>query len=310
MPLFCCRFKWVVTSLLLGTLLPAMAMAKPDLQRKIGVTVADTGARDYRFSDLRLDSADGKRHYRIRIAQPNQAPPAQGYPVVYFLDGNAVLMELNTKLLSRLAAGAHPPLLVMLGYDNDLRIDAPSRAYDYTPQPPQEAQQKPVPMPHWPNGGADEFLQLIEQRIKPAVAAQVAVDPQRQTLWGHSYGGVFVLHTLFNQPQAFQRYIAVEPSLWWGNGFILKEAQAFMQQRPALRVQLALWEGTRRQQQRASGDAPPGAGNASPSEGTQQLAQRLSTLNGLRVNYHAWPQQGHGGMLAAAVAPALLEASE
>lgn len=75
----------------------------------------------------------GQRHYRVRIAQPRRAPAPGGYPTVYFLDGNAVLMELNAALLAKLAAAKRPPVLIMIGYDNDLRIDAAGRAYDYTP---------------------------------------------------------------------------------------------------------------------------------------------------------------------------------
>ena len=101
-------------------------------ERKIGTTVADSDTADYRFSDLRFTSADGQRHYRVRIAQPRQAPVPDGYPTVYFLDGNAVLMELNAALLAKLAATKRPPVLVMIGYDNDLRIDAAGRTYDYT----------------------------------------------------------------------------------------------------------------------------------------------------------------------------------
>lgn len=44
----------------------------PTPERKIGTTVADSDSADYRFSDLRFTSADGQRHYRVRIAQPRQ----------------------------------------------------------------------------------------------------------------------------------------------------------------------------------------------------------------------------------------------
>ncbi|MBX9332605.1 prolyl oligopeptidase family serine peptidase, partial [Serratia marcescens] len=232
------HFISALLALAIGLWLPGSVLARPDLERKIGTTVADSDSADYRFSDLRFTSADGQRHYRVRIAQPRQAPAPDGYPTVYFLDGNAVLMGLNPALLAKLAAAKRPPVLVMIGYDNDLRIDAAGRAYDYTPPLPAGLKQPPRG-----GGGADAFLQLIETRIKPAIAAKLAVDPQRQTLWGHSYGGLFVLHTLFTHPTAFQRYIAVEPSLWWGNGMILQEAQQMMARRPAPVARLQLWVG-------------------------------------------------------------------
>ena len=197
-------------------------------------------------------------------------------------------MGLNPALLAKLAAAKRPPVLVMIGYDNDLRIDAAGRAYDYTLPLPAGLKQPPRS-----GGGADAFLQLIETRIKPAIAAKLAVDPQRQTLWGHSYGGLFVLHTLFTHPTAFQRYIAVEPSLWWGNGMILQEAQQMMARRPAPVARLQLWVGTA-ERDRA---APPGVKSPTlPADATHLLAEhgaarrsrrRLSGVAGLRTRRHA-----------------------
>jgi hypothetical protein len=272
-----------------------LAQARPDLERKIGVTVADSPSPDYQFSDLRFNSADGQRHYRIRIAQPRIAPPAAGYPVVYLLDGNAVLMELNASLLARLAAQKQPPVLVLLSYDNDLRIDANGRSYDYTPAPLQTGEMRA-------NGGADAFLKLIESQIKPAVAAKVAIDPQRQTLWGHSYGGLFVLHTLLTQPATFQNYVAVEPSLWWGKGFILQEAQRVIERHPAISAHLWLWTGGGEKMR----SAPPNIKQQPlPADAAQRLAERLATLNGLTVNFREWSGMDHGAMFSATIAPAL-----
>ncbi|CAI1786979.1 alpha/beta hydrolase [Serratia quinivorans] len=280
------RFLTLVIMLVIGVGSPMLAQARPDLERKIGVTVADTSSPDYQFSDLPITSADGQRRYRIRIAQPRIAPPTAGYPVVYLLDGNAVLMELNASLLARLAAQKQPPVLVLLSYDNDLRIDAKSRSQDYTPA----------------NGGADAFLKLIESQIKPAVAAKVAINSQRQTLWGHSYGGLFVLHTLLTQPTAFQNYVAVEPSLWWGKGFILQEAQRVIERHPAISAHLWLWTGGGEKMR----SAPPNIKQQPlPADAAQRLAERLATLNGLKVDFREWPGLDHGAMFNAAIVPAL-----
>ncbi|MEX3174260.1 alpha/beta hydrolase [Serratia quinivorans] len=282
------RFLTLVIMLVIGVGSPMLAQARPDLERKIGVTVADTSSPDYQFSDLPITSADGQRRYRIRIAQPRIAPPTAGYPAIYFLDGNAVLMELNASLLARLAAQKQPPVLVLLSYDNDLRIDAKGRSQDYTPA----------------NGGADAFLKLIESQIKPAVAAKVAINSQRQTLWGHSYGGLFVLHTLLTQPTAFQNYVAVEPSLWWGKGFILQEAQRVIERHPAISAHLWLWTGGGEKMR----SAPPNIKQQPlPADAAQRLAERLATLNGLKVDFREWPGLDHGAMFNAAIAPALDE---
>ncbi len=147
---------------------------------------------------LRFVSADGQRHYRVRVAVPKTPAPAGGFPALYLLDGNAALMELDEAALERQRAGGHAPVLVFIATDNDLRIDSAARSYDYTPAPADGAQEDALGRR---SGGADAFLALIVDRVRPAVARLVALDTARQTLWGHSYGGLFALHALFARPQ-------------------------------------------------------------------------------------------------------------
>jgi pimeloyl-ACP methyl ester carboxylesterase len=63
----------------------------------------------------------------------------------------------------------------------------------------------------------------LQDRILPQVRRLAPLDSTRLSLWGHSYGGLFVLHTLFTRPGLFSRYIAASPSLWWQHGLILEE---------------------------------------------------------------------------------------
>ena len=65
------HFISALLALAIGLWLPGSVLAAR-LERKIGTTVADSDSADYRFSDLRFTSADGQRHYRVRIAQPRQ----------------------------------------------------------------------------------------------------------------------------------------------------------------------------------------------------------------------------------------------
>ena len=217
----------LATLLLLGTVTMAVpAAAQPDLSQRIGQTVADTGAPGYRFERFVLDSNDGQRHYRIQVAVPDVPAPAGGFPVAYLLDGNAALMETGAAQLEALSKSARPPLVAFIGYDNDLRIDADSRAYDYTPRRAGGEAAQPDVIPGRRNGGADAFLDLLQQQVVPRVEAMAPVDGGRRALWGHSYGGVLVLHALFTRPDAFSTYTAADPSLWWGQGWLLEEERS------------------------------------------------------------------------------------
>ncbi|MCX2717543.1 alpha/beta hydrolase-fold protein [Helicobacter sp. MIT 21-1697] len=42
--------------------------------------------------------------------------------------------------------------------------------------------------------------------------------PHKELLFGHSFGGLFVLYTLLHKPRSFNHYVCASPSLWWGEG--------------------------------------------------------------------------------------------
>ena len=293
---------------------PALpALAQPDLSQRIGTTVADTGAPGYRFEQFRLDSADGQRRYRVRVAVPTGKTPAGGHPVAYLLDGNAALLATDAALLERLSKAPRPPVIAYIGYDNDLRIDADSRAFDYTPRRPggDDAQQDAIGGRR--NGGGDAFLGLLQAAIAPRVEALVPVDPSRRALWGHSYGGVFALHALFSRPQAFAIFAAADPSLWWGNGQLLREAAA-VDRWPAPAPRLLLWVGDGAAAQGAR-TPPPGRDPAAveamrkarasvPPDAAARMAGQLSA-QGMAVELETLPGLSHGQTLGASL-PRLL----
>ncbi|BCQ61653.1 hypothetical protein PBOI14_34030 [Pseudomonas sp. Boi14] len=155
----------------------------------------------YRFTSLQLDSADGQRHYQLWIGKPLQAPPPQGYPVLWMLDGNAAIGALDPEQLKRLDQG-QAPLLVAVGYQTPLRIERNARTYDYTPQQPGQAQQQD-PLTGQPSGGAQAFLQLLRERMRPAVAAQAPIDTAQQTLWATPMAACWCCRRCSASPRRF-----------------------------------------------------------------------------------------------------------
>ena len=41
---------------------------------------------------------------------------------------------------------------------------------------------------------------------------------------GESLAGLFVVETLFVEPELFDTYIAIDPSIWWNNGKLIETA--------------------------------------------------------------------------------------
>ncbi|WNC10605.1 alpha/beta hydrolase [Pseudomonas coleopterorum] len=271
------------------------AQARPDPQQTMVAPALERPDTGYGFTTRNLDSADGQRHYRLYIGRPDQPAPAAGYPVVYLLDGNAAVGALDQTLLRRLNEGADAPLIVAIGSTTPLRIDRPARTFDYTPRVTGDTQ---IDAPSGlPSGGADQFLDLLDQRIKPLVEHAMPVDVKRQTLWGHSYGGLLVLHALLTRPGAFQHYAAASPSLWWGNGAVLEPLDGLAGRVGQSKVGLTLMRGDAE----AAGPGGLARSTQAPGVAMERLLKGVRGVPSLRVDYHVFPGLGHGPMLPASL---------
>lgn len=285
--------KMTLTLALALALAAPIALAQPERNQKMDTSLLQRQDLAYRFTQLDLDSADGQRHYRLWVGTPNRPAPASGYPVLWMLDGNAALGALDSQLLGKLAAG-QAPLLVAVGYQTEQRIERAGRTYDYTPALPGQAEQRD-PLTGQPSGGVDAFLDLLTERMRPMVAGLAPIDLQRQTLWGHSYGGLAVLHALFTRPGAFSDYAAASPSLWWHDGAIVHEAQGLEQRLGNTPARLLLMRGS---EEPANPRAQVKGDVERPA---RELAADLAKVKGLQVRFERFEGLDHGQMLGASL---------
>ncbi|WP_407640162.1 alpha/beta hydrolase [Bacillus massiliglaciei] len=184
--------------------------------------------------------SEQKRRYEIQVHYPDVPAPSTGYPVIYVLDGNAWSHTLYeaVRLQSRRAekTGVNPAVIVGIGYPETMDFH-PRRVFDFTPPGQKlELPLRPNGRP-WPEaGGAKEFMAFLEHRIKPAIEEKYAVDPEKQTLFGHSLGGLFVLYAFFTNHQMFRSYMACSPSIWWNNQDIIKAEKVFASSKAKARM--------------------------------------------------------------------------
>lgn len=194
--------------------------AKPDL-RPLGANIADEGSAYYQFKTQKFQSADQQRNYQVWLGIPKNHKQNQQSAAIFMLDGNSVMSRLNDTVLKKLSE-RDAPVLVAIGYQSNLPFESAARSVDYTPA---DETGKIMPDPRNPErmtGGSVQFRELIIHQIQPWVRQQVALDPQRTALWGHSYGGLFVLDTLLNtKDQSFSHYFSASPSLSWADARIL-----------------------------------------------------------------------------------------
>jgi predicted alpha/beta superfamily hydrolase len=175
-------------------------------------------------------SRQGKQ-YRIFVSVPAGTAPIKGYPVLVLLDANAyfaatysalqVLSPPDPQLASMSLSGVHAMIVVGVGYPGDAPFNMARREFDFLPAHVATKPQAGIP---WLNGGgADVFLSFLLDELRPAIAQHYPVDPDRQSLTGHSLGGYFALYVLANRPGAFRNYAAISPSLWWDEQHLVND---------------------------------------------------------------------------------------
>lgn len=135
------------------------------------------------------------------------------YPVLYLLDGDRHFHSLTgiQEFLSRGPYASLPEMIIVGVLNTD-------RTRDLTPTRHHDSELFPG------NGGGERFMEFIEKELMPATAADYRTNGYR-ILVGHSFGGLTALHTLLTQPDLFNAYVAIDPSVWWNDRYLLKKAR-------------------------------------------------------------------------------------
>jgi predicted alpha/beta superfamily hydrolase len=154
------------------------------------------------------------------------APPAYaaakdaGLPVLYMPDGGLAEDFLHIAGLVQVLTGngtMRPFLLV--GIENTQR----RRDLSGPTQNAQDRTMAPIV------GGAAAFRQFIKSELMPVITARYRTTGET-AIMGESLAGLFVVETLYLEPDLFDTYIAFDPSLWWNNNALVATAPARLKQ--------------------------------------------------------------------------------
>jgi predicted alpha/beta superfamily hydrolase len=144
------------------------------------------------------------------------------YPVIYLLDGDEFFQPVSG-LVQYLSEGSSskfkiPEQIVVAIHHAD-------RTHDLTPT---HVSEFPT------SGGAKLFMEFIEEELIPEIDTNFRTLPSR-TLIGHSLGALFAMNEMMGYNPRFQAYLAIDPSLWWEQGYLVKIAKFGLGGRNSLR---------------------------------------------------------------------------
>lgn len=210
----------------------------------------------------------------------------QRYPVLYLLDGDAHFHSV-TGLIQILGTGVNatyaiPEMMVVAIPNTD-------RTRDMTPTHVDKgADGKPSPFLK-NTGGMDKFLAMIKNELIPAIDAKYRTMPYRIFV-GHSLGGITVVQALYTIPETFNAYVAIDPSLWWDDKVLVKQAKD--------RVSTATWQNKALFLGQANTLSPDDTTTNQHFNAMLRFNEVMNSYNasGLRYAYRYYANDDHGSV--------------
>lgn len=143
------------------------------------------------------------------------------FPVLYLMDGenHFELLSQYADYLSRADVAAIPKIIVV-GIPNTKRVR------DLTPtQSISNYDGKTDTTSRYKSSGGNEiFLQFLKTELIPLIDSSYKTQEYR-VFAGHSFGGISSINCMLTHPNMFNAYIAISPSFWWDNEYLLKLAE-------------------------------------------------------------------------------------
>ena len=164
--------------------------------------------------------------YVIDIILPEGYDSSYQYPVAYCVD-----YWLGSKFVPGMlyclnfSQAIDPVIIVGIGNEGSFNDWMMERTRDLTPFhiPENDVSDSHITGTSGVTGGAGNFLIFIKNELIPQVESRYSVDTLNRGFFGYSYGGLFGVYALINEPHLFQKYYLGSPSVQ-NNDFALLDS--------------------------------------------------------------------------------------
>lgn len=156
----------------------------------------------------------------VQLPKEYKENPDKKYPTLVFVDGNFYFPVMAPIFHQYEKTGLLEPFIVVgVGYKSLKTMDSLRvRDYLYPKALPSDELKA--------EGGGQNFYNYITKELLPKIDSEFRTDQADRTLLGHSFGGYFVLFSLFHQSAKqtndFKHFISASPTLWY-NGYYLNK---------------------------------------------------------------------------------------
>lgn len=149
---------------------------------------------------------------------PGYAESGQTYPVLYVLDGGQDQDFHHISGIAQLGTivGTTRDVIVVgiASVDRRNELALPTEDAELIARYPTQGQ-------------SDRFRRFIGEEVQPFIESRLRTSGET-ALMGESLAGLFVVETFLKEPQMFDAYVAVSPSLWWDGGQLARQSGAHL----------------------------------------------------------------------------------
>jgi predicted alpha/beta superfamily hydrolase len=142
------------------------------------------------------------------------------YPVLYMPDGQWHFIH-TTQAVGNLSGQGFIPKMIIIAVQT---LDNRSRDLAASMEPDGKL-----------GGGANIFLRFMKKELIPFIEKNYRTYPYR-ILSGSSFGGIFTTHAFLDNPEYFNAYLAYSPTMWWEDGYYIKNIEKLLSERSDLKT--------------------------------------------------------------------------
>ncbi|KAK6712064.1 hypothetical protein SNK05_006515 [Fusarium graminearum] len=176
--------------------------------------------------------------YLVQVAWPlcwgedRVAAQDEKVNLVYLVDGNAYFFTAVDVSRRLEYLNSTRTVIVGIGYPPSKYVYDFRRGPDLTPfadeyDMPLDRHGKPRTDISF--GEAEQFLDWMKTDVMPYVENELFpkanLHTGRKALFGHSYGGIFALNTMFTEPELFNSFLIASPVIWWNKDFLIRKPE-------------------------------------------------------------------------------------
>lgn len=184
-----------------------------------GISQTSVGISDSLYSNVLNEQRS------LKILLPDEYKPGSSdkYEVIYLCDGEWNLETFS--FIYNFAKGENfVPPVIFVAVRNTYIKGMNQRERDLLPLKSDDSNI---------SGGADHFISFFKNELIPYIEKKYPCNGEK-SLYGHSYGGTFVMYVLLTAPGMFDSYYCSDPAFHWNHYYLNKLASSTFEKTPEL----------------------------------------------------------------------------